>query len=119
ATGEYVAGEGRLTYARAGRGGPLLGYPFRTSTQISLTVAAGTSTDTTSVIFSSDWKECWVGESEALTIELSGETTYTPDGGTTWISAFQSRQTVYRAVMTHDIGLRRPAFFTVLTGVRP
>lgn len=44
---------------------------------------------------------------------------YTPDGGTTWVSAFQNRQTLFRAVACHDFALRRPSLFSVMTGVRP
>jgi hypothetical protein len=42
--------------------------------------------------------------------------TYSPDGGVTNISAFQGRQTVFRAVSYHDIGLRRPEYFAGLKG---
>jgi hypothetical protein len=79
----------------------------------------GSSTDTTEVYFASDWNECWIGEEQTLVIEVSAEASYTPDGGTTWVSAWQNRQHVFRAVTTHDIALRRPQFFSVLTGVRP
>ncbi|HEY6779018.1 MAG TPA: hypothetical protein VI122_21125 [Thermoleophilaceae bacterium] len=44
---------------------------------------------------------------------------YTADGGTSHVHSFQARQTVFRAVTSNDIALRRPAFFTVMTGVRP
>jgi len=31
----------------------------------------------------------------------------------------RARQTLYRATWSHDLGLRRPTFFSVMTGVRP
>lgn len=116
-TGEYLADAGMLTYAPTGAGGTLLGYPFRTTTQISTGITKGTSSDTTYVVFSSDWEEAWIGENESLTIEASGVATYWD--GAAWVSAFQNQQTVFRAVICHDFALRRPQLFTVLTGVRP
>ncbi len=105
--------------ARAGTGGTLLGFPFRTTSQIPKTLVTGTSTDTTYAIFCSDWGEVWVGQNDELEITLSGEATYSPDGGTTFISAFQHQQTLFRASTTNDIAARRPQFLTVLSGIRP
>lgn len=117
--GHYLADAGLLTFDAAGTGGSLLNYRFLTSTQIPVNLTTGSNTDTTYVIFSSDWDEVWVGENDAMEIALSSEATYTPDGGTTYISAFQNQQTLFRCSMTHDIAARRPQFLTVLTGVRP
>lgn len=108
-----------LTFDATGGGGSLLNVPFVTSTQIPVTMTRGTSTDASYIVLSSDWDEAWIGENLALTIEASGEASYTPDGGTTWISAFQNRQHVFRAVTAHDLGLRRAALFSVMEGVRP
>jgi hypothetical protein len=52
--------------------------------------------------------ETIVGENMSLEIDVSSEASYTPDGGTTWISAFQNAQTLFRAIMRHDITHRRP-----------
>ncbi len=118
-TGRYLADAGLLTFGATGGGGTLLGFPFATSTQIPTTITTGTSNDTSYVIFSSDWSEAWVGENESLRIELSDQATYTPDGGATFVSAFQNRQTLFRATVCHDLALRRPNLFSTLTGVRP
>ena len=118
AEGRYLADAGLLSFDATGGGGTLLGFRFATTTQIPITITTGTSTDTTDLYFSSDWQECWVGENEEFGIEMSSEAAYTVDG-TNWNSAFQQNQTLFRAVMHHDIGLRRPALFTVVTGVRP
>jgi hypothetical protein len=61
---------------------------------------------------------CWVGENLALTLEASREASYSPDGATTNLSAWQQRQTIFRALAAHDIALRRPSFFAALEGVR-
>lgn len=116
--GRYLADAGLLTFDPTGAGGTLLGYPFRTTGQIPTNLTRGSSTDTTYVLFSSDWNECWIGENEQLTIETSNAANYSTDGGTSWVSAFQNRQTLFRAVSAHDIGLRRPQFFSVMMGVR-
>jgi HK97 family phage major capsid protein len=119
-TGRYLAESELLTFDATGGGGTLLGYHFETSSQVPVNVAAGTSPDTTYVIFGSDWgTEAWIGQNQELTIEASGEATYTTDGGTTWTSAFQNRQQVFRSVLTADFGLRRPQLFTSMAGVRP
>jgi HK97 family phage major capsid protein len=118
-TGRYLADAGLLTFDPTGGGGTLLGYPFATTTQIPTNLTVGENSDTTYVIFGSDWaSEAWIGENEALTIEASPTATYTPDGGTTWVSAWQNRQTVFRAVIVHDFALRRPQLFSVMSGVR-
>ncbi len=117
--GRYLADAGLLSFAPTGAGGTLLGYRFATSTQIPVNVTTGSSTDTSYIVFGSDWQEAWVGENESLSIEASSEASYTPDGGTTWISSWQNQQVVFRASPTHDFALRRPQFFTVMQGVRP
>jgi HK97 family phage major capsid protein len=116
--GTYLADAGLLTFDPTGGGGTLLGFRFVTTTQIPVNLSVGSSNDATEVVFSSDWTECWIGENESLVIELSGEAAYTVDG-TAWQSAFQQNQTLFRALLAHDLGLRRPQLFEVMTGVRP
>lgn len=118
-TGRYLAESDLLTFDATGGGGRLLGIPFATTTQIPTNITTGTSTDTTDIYLTSDAQEIWIGEGSDLSIELSAEASYTPDGGTTWVSAFQNRQTLFRAVISHDFALRRPQFFSVIEGVRP
>lgn len=119
ADGNYLKGSGLLTYDPAGAGGSLLGFRFRTTTQVPINQTLGTSSDCTEVYWSSDWNEAWIGEQKSFSIDVSNEATYTPDGGTTWVSSFQNDQSLFRARWRHDIGLRRPGLFHVLTGVRP
>lgn len=117
--GNYLKGSGLLTYDPAGAGGTLLGFRFRTTTQIPVNLTVGTSNDCSEVFWSSDWNECWIGEQKSFSIDVSAEATYSPDGGTTWVSAFQNDQSLFRARWRHDVGLRRPGLFHVLLGVRP
>jgi HK97 family phage major capsid protein len=116
-TGRYLAEAGLLTYDATGGGGMLLNFPFVSSTQIPANLTTGSSTDTSEVYFSSDWDEAWIGENETLEIAVSTEATYSADGST-WNSAFQQAQTLFRCMWTHDFALRRPQLFSVMTGVR-
>jgi HK97 family phage major capsid protein len=117
-TGRYLAEAGLLTFDPTGGGGTLLGYRFATTTQMPVNVTKGSSTDTTSILFGSDWQECWIGVEEALTINVSTDAAY-KDGGGEWQSAFQNRQTLFLAESVTDIGLRRPSWFSAMAGVRP
>jgi HK97 family phage major capsid protein len=119
ADGDYLAETGLLTFEATGGGGSLLNFPFRTTTQIPINLSVGNSNDASEIYFSSDWQEAWIGEEDELRIAVSGEATYTADGGATWQSAFQNRQHLFRATWTHDLGLRRPSLFTCVVGVRP
>jgi HK97 family phage major capsid protein len=117
--GRYLADAGLLTFDSTGAGGTLLGYRFATTTQIPLNLVTGSNSDCTEIYFSSDWDEAWLGIEDELRIEVSNEASYTSDGGSTWHSAWQQRQHLFRATWTHDLGLRRPQLFTCVVGVRP
>jgi HK97 family phage major capsid protein len=116
--GRYLADTGLLTFDATGGGGTLLGFKFVSTGQIPKTLTHGTSTDPSYMVFGSDWKEAWLGEEQDLVIELSNAAAY-KDAGGQWHSAWQERQSLFRAVLDHDFALRRPQFFTVLEGVRP
>jgi HK97 family phage major capsid protein len=115
-TGRYLAESELLTFDATGGTGTLLGYRFVTSGQIPTNLTRGTSTNATYLIFGSDSEEFWVGEEEPLTIELSAEAAY-KDLADVWHSAFQERQTLFRAGTTHDAAPRRPQLFSVVDGV--
>ena len=117
-TGRYLMETGLLEIDAAGNSGRLLGYRFVATGNVFDGLTTGTSTDTSYVVFSSDWQECWIGENDSLSIDASSEATYSTDGGTTHQSAYQQRQTVFRATAAYDICLRRPEWTTVMKGVR-
>jgi HK97 family phage major capsid protein len=114
-----LASAGLLTVDASGSTGTLLGYKFATTNAISNAQTYGTATNASSIIFSSDWDELFLGEWQALAIDSSAEASYTPDGGTTWISAYQNMQTVFRATIWADMVIRRPAAFVVANGILP
>jgi HK97 family phage major capsid protein len=110
---------GLLTVNPAGSSGTLLGYPWVTTNAIPNNQVYGTANNASTIIFSSDWSELFIGDWQLLAIDSSQEASYTPDGGTTWISAYQSAQTVVRALLWCDQALRRPAAFVLAGGILP
>lgn len=95
--------------------GVIDGVPFFTTTQIPNNITLGTGTTTYLLLV--NMAETIVGINREMEITTSDEASYTPDGGTTWISAFQNNQTLFKAVMRHDIAHRRPAQIIVQSGV--
>lgn len=98
-----------------GMSGRLLGFPFVSTNTIPSNQTVGTSSNGTTIVFSSDWNESFYLQWEGMSIASSSEASYSPDG-TTWISAFASNQTLFRPIMRHDFVLRRPNFFVASQG---
>jgi HK97 family phage major capsid protein len=114
--GRFLADTSILSYDEPNHSGTLDGVPFFTSNQIPINLTTGTSTNTTYLMLV-NMSETIVGASQDLTLDVSSEASYTTDGGTTWVSTFQNNQTLFRAVMRHDINHRRPNQIIVQTGV--
>ncbi len=117
-TGRFLVDAGILRINDDGVSGTFDGFPFYASYQIPVNLTMGTSTNVTYILLV-DMKDAIIGEEEQLALAVSTEATYSPDGGTTHISAFQQNQTVFRAITAHDITHRRPATgIIVQEGVR-
>lgn len=114
--GHYLANDPAL-FTDNGQSGTLLGQPWYVSGQIPTNLGAGTNE--TYVVYGGNWQELFIGIEQELQIALSTEASYTPDGGATWINAFQARQQLFRAEMTVDAALRRPKAFCVISGILP
>ncbi len=114
--GRFLADSNILKINPDGLSGTFDGVPFFSTTTIPANLTYGTSTNATYVILA-NIKEVVIGENQDLIIDVSSEATYTTDGGTTWRSAFQERQTLFRASMRHDIAPRRPNQVLVQEGV--
>jgi hypothetical protein len=56
----------------------------------SVTTAQSTNADTGLRAIGGDFSQCAYGVGMDISIQVSREASYTPDGGTTWISAFQN-----------------------------
>lgn len=96
--------------------GRFLGARFFASNQIPANLTQGTASNATDLTLV-NVSELIIGINQELEIDLSSEASYTPDGGTTWISSFQNNQTLFRTVLRHDIAHRRPNQVLVQTGV--
>ena len=117
ADGRFLVDTSILTIDGNGTTGRFDGIPFSTTTQIPVNITTGTSTNTTYILLV-DLNELIIGDNKTLELAVSTEATYTTDGGTTWVSAFQAQQTLFRAGIRHDIAHRRPNHVIVQTGVR-
>ncbi|MDP9116459.1 MAG: phage major capsid protein [Actinomycetota bacterium] len=54
------------------------------------TVAQSPTLDSGVRAIGGDWSQCAWGQGMDISIQVSREASYTPDGGTTWVSAFQN-----------------------------
>jgi len=79
--------------------GILLGFPYRTTTQLSITLGAGAASE---IIFG-NWAELIIAEWFGLELKASGETS----------DAFEKNQLWVRAIMEFDCGVRHPESFCV------
>ena len=109
--GVYVYREELLT-------GKLLSYPVKRTTQIPINIydVAGSNLDCSFVILA-EMDESMILDSMSLELAVSREGTYVDAGGTTW-SAFQSDQTLIRAIAEHDFQIRHDAAVAVAQFVR-
>lgn len=107
-TGRFLVDTNILQINADGVSGTFDGLPFYASYQIPTALSIGTSNNATYLLLV-DMSDALLGESVDLQIDVSSEATYSPDGGTTHISAFQQNQTVFRVIVGHDVNHRRPA----------
>jgi HK97 family phage major capsid protein len=98
--------------------GTLLGYPFSKTTQIPTNFwdASGTNKDL-SFVFLVEMTEALLLDSMTLELAVSRDGSYVDSGGAT-VSAFQSDQTIIRAIAEHDFQMRHDAAIAVIQGVR-
>jgi HK97 family phage major capsid protein len=114
-----LSSAGLLTVDPTGTTGQLLGFPYVVTNAVPNNQTYGTAANASTIIFSSDWSELFIGDWQLFSVDSSQEASYTPDGGTTWISAYQSQQTVVRATLWADMAIRRPAAFVLAGGIVP
>lgn len=115
ADGHFLLDANLLSLNDDGRGGVLDGTRFFLSTQIPINLTVGTSSNATDLMLV-NMRECILGINQELELATSTEAAWSPDG-TNWHSAFQQNQTLFRAVVRHDIAHRRPSQIIVQTGV--
>lgn len=115
ADGHFLLDTNLLRINEDNASGVLDGTPFYTTTQIPVNLTVGASNNATDVMLV-NMAETIIGNNQSLEIAVSDQASWTSDG-TNWNSAFQQNQTLFRAVLRHDIAHRRPAQIVVQTGV--
>lgn len=98
--------------------GALLGYPIKKTTQIPINYhdAASSNNDLSFVILV-EMDADIILDSMNLELAVSREGTYVDSGGAT-VSAFQSDQSIIRAIAEHDHQLRHDEAVAIIQGVR-
>jgi HK97 family phage major capsid protein len=113
-TGRTLLDAETITYNDEGMtSGRFDGVPFFSTTQLPNGTTGG---NPTTELYLVNMAETILGENQELEIDLSREASYWD--GAAWVSAFQNNQTLFRAVMRHDIAHRRPSQIIVQTGAR-
>ena len=82
----------------------LYGWPVFITTNIPTILGGGTNE---TEIYFVDADEVILGEVEAIQLEASRDASYVTSGSTV-VSAFQNDQTLIRATLLHDLGVRHP-----------
>ncbi len=94
----------------------LLGWPFKTSTQIPINLTVGANNDTSEVYLVS-MEQALLFDSMRLELSVSREGTYT-DANSNLVSVFQQDQTLIRGIAEHDFHMRHDEAIALITGVR-
>lgn len=94
----------------------LLGWPFKTTTQIPTNLTVGANSDC-SEIYLVAMNEALLFDSMSLELAVSREGTYTDASGNL-VSVFQSDQMLVRGIAEHDFHMRHDESIAMITGVR-
>ena len=94
--------------------GTLWGFPFVSTNQILKTYGSGSNE---SEVYLADFDDVLIAESSDMTIDTSTEAAYLNSDGTL-VSAFANDQTVLRAIMRHDLGVRHEESIAVIEAVK-
>jgi hypothetical protein len=85
-------------------------------TKPNVTVAqSGSNVDTGLRAIGGDWTQAAYGQGMDITLRTSNDATYTPDGGTTWISAFQNNLRLFLVEAYFGFVVGDPAAFVSYT----
>ncbi|MGV3515620.1 phage major capsid protein [Luteitalea sp.] len=109
---DLTDGNGNLPFQEQLERGTLNDWPVGVTNHVPKNLGGGGNE---SELYLVDFADFVVGESEQLMIDVSSEATYV-EGGVTK-SAFQKNQTLIRAMLAHDFGMRHDASVAVKTGV--
>jgi len=94
----------------------LLGWPWKTTTQIPINLTVSSNSDCSEVYLVS-MAQAMLFDSMRLELAVSREGTYTDANGNT-VSVFQQDQTLIRGIAEHDFHMRHDEAIAMITGVR-
>jgi HK97 family phage major capsid protein len=103
---------GNLVFAGEMATGRLFGIPFGESNVVPINLGGGSNE---SEIYLADFADIIIGEANSLEVSASDIATY--HDGSALQSAFSLDQTVLKALVHHDLGVRHEESITVITGV--
>jgi len=117
--GRYLLDTNVLVENEDQTSGTIWGVPYYTTTQIPTNLTRGTYNTATYVLLV-NMAEAVVGINKELVIDMSSEAAYKTNVAdpTTIQSAYQNRQTLFRAQLKHDINHRRPNQILLLQGIK-
>lgn len=104
---------GNFAYRDEMNAGRLWGYPFGVTTQIPVNLGGGTDE---SELYLADFADVMIGEANTLVLDASTEAAY--HNGSSVVAAFSLDQTVIRAIVHHDLGVRHRESIAILTAVK-
>lgn len=93
--------------------GKLWNFPFGVTTQIPINLGGGTDE---SEVYFVDFADFVIGDATSIIIDASTEAAY--HDGSNVVAAFSQDQTVVRAIVQHDCGMRHDASVAVLSEVK-
>ena len=103
-------GNGNAVFRGEMAEGKLFGFPFKSTTNVPITLSANQSE-----LYLVDFADVVVGETGGIAVEVFDQGTYVV-GGTTY-STVQRNETLVRALVQHDIGVRHDGSVFVLNEV--
>lgn len=120
-TGMTVAGSGGgpYTITFAGAAAPVFvdqtSLTGGTAATSQATIAQSPNLDSGLRAIGGDWSQCAWGQGMDISIQISKEASYTPDGGTTWVSAFQNNLTLLLVEAYYGFVVGDPGAFVAYT----
>lgn len=103
---------GRYIWRDEIKSGSFEGFPLKVVNQIPKNLGGGSNE---SEVYFGDFSRLTIGDSMQMVFDADPRAAY--HNGTEMISAYQQDQTVFRSIAGHDILLRYPKAFSIMTGV--
>lgn len=108
-------GNGNFAFKPEMDGGKLFGFPYKVTTNIPTNLATGGGSSNESEIYLVDFADVVIGETTGVMLDVSSEAAY--HDGSNVVAAFSLDQSVIRAIIEVDLGMRHAESVQVLTEV--